>query len=108
MKNVPLFVLVLLCLIHIAAGTSSSKKCNIKVGFEYEVNDLTVQFTNVSLGDYDEITWNFGDRQESQEPNPMHKYNETGTYRFCLTINNNNCSCKREYCGYVYVFDPCE
>jgi len=48
---------------------------------------LTVHFRNKSI--YGEsYTWDFGDRQYSDEKNPMHTYFVPGSYIIKLTVNN--------------------
>ena len=45
-----------------------------------------VQFNNSSINALS-YNWNFGDGTSSNEPNPMHVYNEQGTYHVTLYIN---------------------
>lgn len=55
--------------------------------FTYQINDNTVQFTNLSspaLSRY----WNFGDGTGSVEENPVHTYNHFGSYRVTLEITD--------------------
>jgi PKD repeat protein len=47
-----------------------------------------VCFTDLSLGDVDNWTWNFGDGAGSNAQNPCHTYTQTGTYTVSLTISN--------------------
>lgn len=78
--------------------------CNIQIAFEYSVEALKVDFTNVSLGFYDILLWDFGDNKQSREINPTHEYSQEGTYTFCLTAVNSERDCEERFCGEVYVF----
>ncbi|MGB1206133.1 MAG: PKD domain-containing protein [Chitinophagales bacterium] len=79
--------------------------CNIKIAFEYEVNQLTVDFSNISLGNYDDIEWNFGDDNKSKQVKAKHTYQEEGKYTFCLKAINSMSKCEEEFCGELYVFE---
>ena len=46
----------------------------------------TYIFTDESEGNIESWEWNFGDGDYSYEQNPVHVYNENGTYSVCLTI----------------------
>ncbi len=59
--------------------------------FTYEVNDLTVQFTNTSTNATDYL-WDFGDGETSEEVNPVHTYAAQATYTVTLTASDNFCS----------------
>lgn len=48
---------------------------------------LEVQFTNHSIGAYEEIAWNFGDGSSSTQENPVYSYSLPGTYTATLTIS---------------------
>jgi len=55
--------------------------------FDYDVNESTVTFTNLSeFGNT--YLWNFGDGNTSTAFNPVHNYNEDGTYTVKLTTTN--------------------
>lgn len=107
-------VLLVVCLSNLAFaggdGTEdSTNDCGIEVAFDYEVDDLTVTFTNTSLGNYDLIEWSFGDTEgetevTSSDDNPVHKYKEEGMYTFCLTATNTEEGCTQKFCGQLYVF----
>ena len=47
---------------------------------------LTVQFTDLSSGQINTWSWDFGDGETSTEQNPEHTYNNTGTYTVSLTV----------------------
>ena len=48
---------------------------------------LTVQFTDLSSGQINTWSWDFGDGETSTEQNPEHTYNNTGTYTVSLTVS---------------------
>ena len=60
--------------------------------FEYEVNDLTVSFTDLSEIvneiELDAWTWNFGDGSSSSTSAPVHTYSQSGSYQVSLTVTN--------------------
>ncbi len=49
---------------------------------------LTVAFTNQSLGGPTSFEWYFGDKFTSNEQNPIHTYNTSGTYSVSLRASN--------------------
>ncbi len=53
-----------------------------------EIGD-TVQFISTSVNS-ETFDWDFGDGNTSTEENPVHIYNESGTYNVQLTVSNNN------------------
>src|SRR5690606_10307152 len=57
--------------------------------FDFEVNNLDVQFTDTSSGqDINAWTWDFGDGTTSDEQNPAHTYQTAGTFNVTLTVAN--------------------
>lgn len=67
--------------------TFSTAKVEITADFTYTTNDLTVVFTNTSVG-ATAYTWNFGDGSSlSNETSPSHTYNSTGNYFVTLTAS---------------------
>jgi PKD repeat protein len=63
---------------------------NGEAAFEFEENQLTVDFTDLSEGATD-WQWDFGDGATSDEQNPTHTYGEPGIYTVTLVIDG-NCS----------------
>ena len=62
-----------------------------------------VAFTNLSVGNIKELSWNFGDNTTlSKETKPIHEYKEFGTYKVCLSVVTKT-GCKSEYCTEVKV-----
>jgi len=58
--------------------------------FTYSQNVNVVTFTNTSIGSSSWL-WNFGDGNTSSLQNPVHTYNDTGTYIATLTAFNGGC-----------------
>ena len=60
--------------------------------FEYEVDDLTVLFIDLSEIvneiELDSWLWNFGDGSTSSSSAPVHTYSQGGTYEVSLTVTN--------------------
>ncbi len=56
-------------------------------GFEAEVEMLQVTFTNTSTG-ADSFEWDFGDGNTSSVENPVHTYEQPGSYTVTLTASN--------------------
>ncbi len=78
----------------------------------YEVdpqNQLLLHFEDLSEGDIDKWTWDFGDGTTSTEENPSHLYSTSGTYEVCLTVENTEEECESEFCSEVVVgLSDCE
>ncbi len=56
--------------------------------FTFSVQDFTVNFMNVSIGNIESFQWDFGDGTISSDNNPTHIYAEAGTYECSLVISN--------------------
>jgi PKD repeat protein len=67
---------------------------------------LSVQFTDLSSGDYDTLAWDFGDGGSSDLENPMHTYSTPGTYSVSLTISGLGGSDTEIKASYITVYDP--
>ncbi|MCK5062012.1 CHAP domain-containing protein [Candidatus Parcubacteria bacterium] len=48
---------------------------------------LTVNFIDLSVGEFDSWDWDFGDRYRSTEPSPTHIFVRSGTYTVSLTVS---------------------
>jgi len=83
--------------------------CNLVVNFDDSVINNTVFFTNYStpLTVADSVRWIFGDGATSTELNPVHTYNQPGSYSVCLIIRkaqtNTTAPCVRELCRMVTI-----
>ena len=49
---------------------------------------LTVIFTDLSTGNIDKWSWDFGDGSKSSQQNPVKTYKAAGTYVVTLTVSN--------------------
>jgi len=59
------------------------------------------QFIDLSDGDITSWSWSFGDGGYSQEQNPVHLYQEEGTYEVCLAVSGP--VCQSTWCETVTV-----
>jgi PKD repeat protein len=59
--------------------------------FDYTINGLELTLINLSSG-AEEYTWSFGDGNISMEENPVHTYQQSGTYSVTLNATNGNCN----------------
>ena len=58
------------------------------VGFSYASQGLTHAFTNTSESSVTSYNWDFGDGGSATEPNPLHIYQQPGSYEVCLEVSN--------------------
>lgn len=70
-------------------------------GFSFGIDGLTVTFNDVSNGDPNAWTWDFGDGNMSMEQNPQHIYDAPGTYLVCIKAAN-DCG-SLQHCGTVEI-----
>jgi len=61
--------------------------------------NVPTTFTNLSIN-ATRYLWNFGDNITSTEVNPIHQYNNTGTFKACLTAYNAS-NCPSQICKEV-------
>ena len=59
-------------------------------GFTFTKNLMELSFMNSSTN-ADSYFWDFGDNQTSEEKNPVHLYEESGTYKVILSAFNETC-----------------
>lgn len=72
--------------------------------FEENIDLLTVDFLNTSIGNPVSFVWDFGDGSTSNLQNPSYDYCEPGIYNVCLTITN---ACGVDtYCQTITVSIP--
>ncbi len=64
-------------------------------------DELSVQFSDQTLGAPDSWLWGFGDGNTSTEQNPVHIYNEAGIYNVCLFVQDDNLSCSKSICKLI-------
>jgi PKD repeat protein len=70
-------------------------------GFTYRIpsvlDPLQVQFAGQVSGEVVTYQWDFGDGKESKEKNPVHRYEQSGTYTVVFTAENaRGCRSSRE------------
>lgn len=86
-KNIIFAGLVAVIAIVAASCNSTSKVDAPKARFTYDVDGMTVTFTNASK-DAESYAWAFGDGETSTEKDPVHTYAEGGSYTVKLTVTN--------------------
>ncbi|MBN2413751.1 PKD domain-containing protein [candidate division KSB1 bacterium] len=64
---------------------------------------LTVKFTDTSTGIITSRYWNFGDGSTSEEQNPIHTYQSTGTFTVSLSVEGPGGSDTEEKKDYITV-----
>ncbi|MEN6518314.1 MAG: PKD domain-containing protein [Methanospirillum sp.] len=67
---------------------------------------LSVQFTDLSSGNPNNWTWDFGDGGTSNLKNPAHVYNATGAYSVTLTATNSYRTGTSTRVSYIHVLGP--
>lgn len=76
--------------------------------FNWEIQDLTASFTNLSSGDPEVFFWDFGDGNTSHLSNPEHTWQSPGAYMVCLSIYDSATNCQSSYCELISVGFPLE
>ena len=73
--------------------------------FEYTINEeeLSISFTDLSGGNPNQWLWGFGDGNTSNEQNPIHYFDVSGTYTVCLLAQNTELNCNATYCEVIQV-----
>lgn len=75
-----------------------------EAAFNFESDELSVTFTDVSTGGANTWNWDFDDGTSSSEQHPMHDFPAAGSYTVCLQINS---ACGQEVsCETVTVSCP--
>ena len=91
----------------------------LQAGFQANVGDATVWFSNTTIGTGFQTTWywDFGDGTTSDDAQPSHIFPDLGTYEVCLTVSTlfeqqggGVITCQDEYCGLVVTGggSPCD
>jgi len=81
------------------------QNCLAKFSYE-QVNqsgEITVHFTDESIGGFNSWFWEFGDGSTSFSQNPVHIYQQPGEYEVRLFINGPGCN---EFTRQTIVLDP--
>lgn len=83
---------------------NSPSPCNADFSSQY-LDNLAVQFTDLSTGGNLTWYWQFGDMGTSNLENPIHTYSTPGTYAVVLSITDSSASCSDSETKYVHVAD---
>jgi PKD repeat protein len=68
---------------------------------------LTVDFTNLSTGDYDNCSWTFGDGENSSSCNDAsHEYADAGVYTVSLAVSGLGGDDVETKTAYISVYEP--
>ncbi|HAQ65022.1 MAG TPA: hypothetical protein DCR43_04085 [Bacteroidales bacterium] len=86
--------------------TVGQQSCEARYQWEIDPSDqLTVHFSDASVGSFDLWNWKFGDGQTSSMQHPEHIYTQAGTYQVCLTVISSDSLCLSTVCQSVTVGD---
>ncbi|ADR23358.1 hypothetical protein MATR_27930 [Marivirga tractuosa] len=90
---------------EIAYSYNSNSNSGVpSASFNAELNNLEVSFVNYTSA-ADSFEWDFGDGSEiSTEENPVHIYDEVGTYEVVLTVSND---CGTDSYNYAVDLSAC-
>ena len=85
----------------------SSEECHAQFTWEQIPGTLQVHFnsTSTSPNDITSYSWTFGDGGTSDNNDPLHTYDEPGTYVVCLIITDSE-GCVSDVCHEVHVEAP--
>ncbi|NCC71829.1 MAG: PKD domain-containing protein [Sphingobacteriia bacterium] len=72
-------------------------------GYSSEEDPLTWRFTDLSEGNPDKWMWEFGDGSSSELKNPLHTYQNAGTYEVCLTVSDQEEQIISSFCTIIYA-----
>ncbi len=99
---------LLLSLVCLMMGFQQGYAQHCTPGFHFTIDGYTVTFDDQSSADgtITDFHWAFGDGQTSTEQNPIHIYEEEGTYHVCLTITAHNPGCTATFCHQVVIHAP--
>jgi len=94
----------------IVPETIFPEAANCQALFIYQPEDQladngTINFYNLSYGDYDQIEWDFGDGQKdtTNDLNLIHIYEMPGLYEVCVTVKNEQVGCASSFCLPVFT-----
>ncbi len=85
--------------LNVSAPPSAQFTSDVTSGF----GPLTVTFTDESIRNSTQWSWDFGDGQESNLENPVHTYQNPGNYTVSLTASNGLGSDTRTQYNYIIV-----
>ncbi|MBL56516.1 MAG: hypothetical protein CMP61_04950 [Flavobacteriales bacterium] len=69
----------------------------------YLGDDGVAYVTNLSIGDYTDVLWNFGDGYQTKENAPSHIFERSGIYNICLSIFDEGSGCHSKTCDEVNI-----
>jgi PKD repeat protein len=90
--------------------------CNLIAYFAWHLDSIQlnkVHFLNLtaSFESGDSIWWSFGDGTYSNDVNPTHVYNSTGSFNVCIRVKKHTAAgivpCVKEYCKQVVITHAC-
>ena len=84
-------------------GGTGDSSCMAMFSYYFEDNFLEAHFEDMSFGNPDSWSWEFGDGDTSSEQNPVHLYAQAGEYEVTLTISGDSCS--SSFTDWVWVSD---
>ena len=87
----------------------STTTCLAAFTFTVDTTGYYFSFADNSIGNYQLVSWSFGDGTSSNISNPTHFYPTPGSYNVCLTISNQLGTCQDTYCQTILVpgNNPC-
>ena len=82
----------------------AGEPCHADFSWDYIPGTLQIHYYSSSTSNHDIISysWNFGDGHEGDGQNPLHTYDQPGTYVVCLRIEDNT-GCVSEICHEVHI-----
>lgn len=104
MKKILLYCLLLT---GMASAGQLQAQCNAAFAWDQEGNSLEVHFDDQSTSEQDIVSWhwNFGDGHQSDAQNPVHVFEEYGTFLVCLVIET-GMGCVDDICHEVHIEGP--
>ncbi len=67
---------------------------------------IPINFTNLSSVGVTSWLWDFGDGMTSNDPNPIHLYQDTGFFTIQLIVWNNGCPDTISFVDYIHILPP--
>jgi|GEM_PF-325083 PKD repeat protein len=96
------FLLILLT--ALPSYTFATNECTADFDyFQAPSGWLDIQFINHSTGPIGYYVWDFGDGFQSNEINPVHSYQNPGTYLVCLTVSSPTKDCYDVKCVEITI-----
>ncbi len=83
--------------------TDNFNSCEAYFTYDTDLEPLTVQFFDESVGAIGNWFWDFGDDTYSEEQNPLHVYPHEGMFHTSLTITGDSCFSVYDIWVEVYI-----